>query len=204
MVLSGSGFVFADDAQLKPKDNPPDTLFGNRDYSFSGYGAPFYKYSKAGDKYGSYMGARGGFIINSSFVIGGGGYGLVYPSRRDDMTSAVYTDNNKSARMGNGGGLLEYYFSPKRLINFSLGAMIGGGALTFRDNGMRSGNRQNTRHDNFFSAEPELNIHLNVTRFFRIGAGVSYRYVKGIDSYSLTDKDFRGFAGNVILAFGWF
>jgi len=210
MILMAQFSIFGEEKQVenKVKDNPPETILGGKDYTLTGYGAPYYRFSKAGEKYGSFVGGRGGLIINENFVIGGGGMGLVYPTKREDVSGNSYTGIRPYIGLGYGGGLIEYYFSPKRLIHFSAGVLVGGGSLTFHDrnNGdnNNSNNRNDMRNDNFFALEPEVNIFINVTRFFRVGLGASYRYVKGINSDEISDRDFRGVTGSVILAFGWF
>ena len=59
-------------------------------------------------------------------------------------------------------------------------------------------------NDPFFIAEPEISLMLNVVRFLRIGISASYRYIYGIDTPGISDKDFSQFAGSFICAFGWF
>ena len=43
-----------------------------------------------------------------------------------------------------------------------------------------------------------------VASFFRIGTGVSYRFVSGVDLNGLRDKDFSGPAAVVVFKFGKF
>lgn len=207
LMLAVWSFASAEEklGDYKAKDNPPETLFGGKDISITGYGAPLYRFSRAGEAWGSFAGGRGGFIINDQLVIGVQGVGLVYPQKRDDVSGDPYGGIRPYVGMGYGGGLIEYYLSPKKLFHVSLGAMIGGGNISFHER-MNNDNDRNVsmRRDGFFIAEPEVNLFVNVARFCRIGIGVSYRYVRGIGSYELSDRDFRGPAGSVILAFGWF
>jgi hypothetical protein len=183
------------------KDNPPKTLFNSKDANFSGYGGIYTKYSKIGEANSCLVGGRGGLIVNDSFVLGLAGIGLVHPTDRGELTDSEYTGTMDTVDFGYGGFLFEYYFNPKDLIVFSAGSLIGGGGLSFHEN-EDSGNDEGS--DKFFVIEPELNVFVNVTRFCRIGIGVSYRFVSGINTDEFSDKDFRGAGATVMAQFGWF
>ncbi|MCP4131687.1 MAG: hypothetical protein GY754_11975 [bacterium] len=178
----------------------PNSIFSSDDgITLSGYGAPVVKYTKTGDMYGWMVGGRGGLIINENWVIGGAGYGLVYPTKRREVAGS-YTGDKPNLHMGYGGAMLEYYFFPKSVVHLSAGVVVGAGGL-----GVVADNEDYERGgDAFFVVEPEVNLFVNLTRFARIGVGGSYRYVHGVGTEGLSDSDFRGFSGQVICAFGWF
>lgn len=184
------------------KDNPPKTLIDVKDADFSGYGGVYTKYARIGEANGCLVGGRGGLIINDSFVIGLAGMGLVYPTEREKISGKDYTGTLDRTDFGYGGLLLEYYFNPKEIVVFSAGSLIGGGALSFHEKNGDSDNEDNG--DNFFIVEPELNVFVNVTRFCRIGIGVSYRFTAGIRTDEFSDKDFRGPSAAIMANFGWF
>jgi hypothetical protein len=52
--------------------------------------------------------------------------------------------------------------------------------------------------------EPGLEVEINVTRFFKIGLGASYRLVRQSDLITVSDKDLSGFSGGLSLKFGKF
>lgn len=170
---------------------------------YSGYGAPVISFGKAGNTLGTYVGGKGGLIINRQYVIGGGGFGLAYPNKREDISGNPYTGDKPIVGMGYGGGMLEYIFSPSSLINATAGIVIGAGGIGVSDN-VDSSDTEKTRNDIFFVMEPDINLSLNVTWFFRLSVGVSYRYVKGMNVYEFNDNDFTGFNGRITFAFGVF
>jgi hypothetical protein len=45
---------------------------------------------------------------------------------------------------------------------------------------------------------------VNVTGFFRVGLGASYRFVQDVDLVELRNEDVSGFSGVVTLKFGRF
>jgi len=182
----------SDTEEAAIKDNgyrPPKTLFDNKTIRFSGYGGPMIRFGKLNNQLAVFTGGKGGVMINDSLVIGGGGSGMVHP-----LTDPT---NNYSDTIGYGGFLLEYIFFPKSLINFSLGTIIGAG---------NGGSSPDFGYNSslFFVIEPELNLFLNITPFFKIGLTATYRYTNGLDGAYINDKSFTGFTGGLILEFGKF
>lgn len=56
----------------------------------------------------------------------------------------------------------------------------------------------------FFTFEPAVGLELNVTKYFRLNAGVSYRLVSGITHVSgISDAALSGFTGEIALKFGF-
>ena len=102
--------------------------------------------------------------------------------------------------MGYGGLELGYVHRPDELVHFSLGVLIGAGGVVWNPDG-QSGSQVD---DAFFVAEPELDVVLNVTRFFRVALGASYRLTQGVKLFDLRDADLSGLAGLVALKFGSF
>jgi hypothetical protein len=190
----------------KPK-RVVDTVFGSfgKDVYISGYGAFTGSYARIKHEDAFLPGFRAGVILDN-FVLGISGTGLAHPDRRRDYGDNSYTDGKDYINFGYGGGLIEYYFFPKKLVHFSIGTVIGGGGLGFSsdkdddddDNDHKSG------ADKFFVVEPEANLFINLARFCRIGIGGSYRYIKGLDNDFYKDKHFSGPSVRVTAAFGWF
>lgn len=160
-----------------------------------GFGGPVLKVTEFRDEVGLMVGGRGGWIINHVLVIGGGGYGLT--TNIDAPVSGLYLDVNY------GGGILEYIVLPDKAIHASVSVLIGAGGINYTE-GERSGPVHPYDEDGFFVAEPCVELMLNVATFFRIGVGVSYRYVNGIDLEGLSDSDISGLSATVTFKFGKF
>jgi hypothetical protein len=206
IIALSAVMVFADETEEKKAekpDNAPASLITMKNLSLSGYGAPTVNFGTAAGEWAVYSGGRGGLIINDSFVIGGGGMGLVYPQKREKLTGDDYEGVDDRTMFGYGGVLFEYHFSAKDLFHFSLGTIIGAGSLGFFE-GRHSEDMEHNGGDVFFAVEPEIMAYVNVTRFLRIGAGATYRFVNGINTEGIKDSDFRGFNASLVAAFGWF
>lgn len=187
------------------------TLVGNKKVRLSGYGAPMVRMGESNGNFMAFAGAKAGLMIDS-FVIGGAYF--IYTGYMEDVANNGHKHNILTQY---GGFVLEYNFFPKNIVNFSVGSIIGPGTSGYVSE------EENSHHDHddyddhhhddyyykyhgtyFFVLEPEIMLYVNVTRFFRVGVGVSYRFTDGLDEYGLTDKTFDGFNGLLMLQFGWF
>ncbi len=167
-----------------------------------GFGGPVVKFTDIKNELGVMVGGRGGWIINHTFVLGGGGYGLA--NENIEVYDTAH-DTTYYLTMGYGGLELEYIYDSDKLVHFTMTALIGAGGVDFRD-------RQHdySRHDNYDSAdaffvfEPAANIELNVTSFFRFDLGASYRFVAGLNSPLISNDEIAGPAAVLTLKFGKF
>ena len=164
-----------------------------------GFGGPVLKIGSFNGEAALLVGGRGGWIINHSFIIGGGGYGLV----NNVKAKVLGPYGERYLNFGYGGLELEYISEPTRLINFSFQTLIGAGGLSWRDEDVHSGLRDSD-NDTFFIVEPGVNITLNVTKYFRISGGVSYRYISGVQSPAASNPDLSGPSGVLTFRFGKF
>ena len=179
-----------------------ETLMKGR-VSHGGFGGPVVKLTQIKNDFSVLVGGRGGWIINHSIVLGGGGYGLV----NDNIDERIIPpDTTLFLTMGYGGFEFEYIITPHRLLHASFGTLIGGGGL---DYSYRSPDRYYNNHrqwydDAFFVFEPGANAEMNVTSFFRFVLGASYRLVAGVETSGLDDSDLSGPSANITLKFGKF
>jgi len=156
-----------------------------------GFGAPVVKFTQVNGQFGVIVGGRGGWIINRSLVVGGGGYGLAGSVNAEEINS------DTKLGMGYGGLELEYIFASRKVVHFSVQGLIGAGGVRYQDSDASEG-------DAVFIVEPSLNLVLNVTKFFRLALGAGYRYIAGVDSADLDAWALNGLSGTVALKFGYF
>jgi len=166
--------------------------------SISGvFGGPLVKYTKINDKEALILGARGGWAFNSIFTIGIGAYGLV----NDIPFNSAQSDTN-FVNLGYGGIVIEYIGMPDNVIHWQVGALIGTGAVSTR-NGNETG-----KNDIIFVLEPGADAVLNITSTIRLSAGISYRFVSGVDPDNfdgfLNNSDLSNFTASLTLLFGSF
>lgn len=164
-----------------------------------GFGGIAVKFTEVNNQFGVLVGIRGGWIINHTFVVGAGGYGLANEVESD----FILDDVRYELEFGYGGLELTYINNSNRLIHFTLGALIGGGAADYRDPADDSENLFDDG-DAVFVLEPEVNLVLNIHRNIRMGAGGGYRFVTGVDAPGLENGELAGPSGHIQLKFGSF
>lgn len=179
------------------------TIFSG-DIEHTGFGGPVLKYSRIHDQNALMVGGRGGWIINHTLVLGGGGYGVV--SEIDAPAGALPLEGPLDIEFEYGGFEIEYIAESNELLHYSVYTLIGGGATNFvKDVGsVFDSNEQTGESDFMFVLEPAINGELNVMPRFRVNLGVSYRFVSGVEQAGLDDSDFSGLGVTATFKFGTF
>ena len=178
------------------------TLISGDDLTLGGYFSPVVKFSSVHDDLGVFVGARGGLIVNHSFVIGFGGYGLA--SYVEALNRGPLGE--RYMEMGYGGLDIEYIINPNDLVHFSVGTLIGAGGILFNDRsrGSEYWDERDRDADAFFIAEPTVNVDLNVTTFLKTSLGASYRLVSGLKSDVSNNAELSGFSVMLSIRVGKF
>ncbi len=176
-----------------------ETLIDGK-FESSGFGGPVLKLTQLNDELGLMVGGRGGWIINHTFVIGGGGYGLAnkIEAKKTSSNTTLYLE------MGYGGLEFEYINASSKLIHFSIYTLIGGGGVGYSDRDSHTAFDEKLDQDSFFVLEPAVNAMLNVTQNFRMGIGVGYRFISGADSNGIGDSDLSWPSATLTFKFGKF
>lgn len=166
------------------------------------FGGPVLMYSRVLDRDALFVGGKGGLIANRSFVLGAAGFGMV--SRVLAPEGAPEGGENLKLDFGYGGLWLEYILLPDKLVHASIGALIGGGGLSYRR--IRRGPLESriVEDDIVFVAEPSASLELNILPSLKAALGVGYRYVGSVDVSGLRREDLRGLTGSLTLKFGRF
>ena len=161
-----------------------------------GFGSPIVKLTQVHNEFDLMIGARGAVLLNRALAIGIGGYSLA--------SSIHVSDPQSNFEMEYAGLILEFVFPSDKLVHLSASTLIGWGNLNnaanrnwmydpYYDDSRYYAN-YNLVDDSFMVIEPELDFELNMTTFFRLGLGISYRYISGVDLMPLTNADLKGLA----------
>ena len=173
-----------------------ETLFGNQFHS-GGYGGPVWKVGLVNGKIGMFSGGRGGWIINHTIAIGGGGYDLIMDVETDQISDdgkPIYLD------LSYGGFELEYIHQSDKLIHWTIHTMFCSGKAKLKEHDPT----QAIETDRFYMIEPSFNFDINISKWFRLGFGASYRIALGVDLAGITSSNLSGPSGLIILKFGCF
>lgn len=168
------------------------TLLGDMsEIDHGGFGGPVVRFTQIDGAFAVLTGGRGGWIIDHRFVVGGGGYGLATRHKAKGLAGI----SGQDLEMGYGGGILEFIIASDQLIHCSTEVLIGAGGVT---------TAEGSEEDAFFVAEPGVNLMLNITKFFRMGFGASYRFTAGANFGDLDSGDLSGGAAVLTFKFGSF
>lgn len=162
-----------------------------------GFGAPVVKLTEIDSRFGVLVGGRGGWVIDGSVVIGGGGYALVNVTNFEHLTNGA--GDPGGLEMAYGGLELGYLHRPDERVHVTAGLLIGAGGVTWKPDA--SGNQVD---DTFFIAEPELDLVVNATTSIRAVLGVSYRFAQGVELFGLRNAELSGLGAVLSVKFGSF
>jgi len=183
------------------------TLFGDN-ISYGGYGGLRVGYTQVADYDAMTFGARGAWIVGHSVAIGLAANVFITESTNDYSLA----DDWSSLAGAYGGFLLEPIFFGKKPIHFTIPMVVGLGGISY-DEYDDYYLTEDTGWDEFFVFEPGLDIELNLTRFFRLAVGASYRFTSDVSlgfydsSTGLTvynKDDLNSFNAHLTFKFGKF
>lgn len=173
------------------------TILDNKDLRISGMGGPFMQFTSLAGEFGFMMGGGGAVLLNDFFF---GGYGL-------GLTNAIpdYVNDHPSDQLslGHGGFWLGYSLFGNKPVHASFSALLGWGEF-----GITQGEQGAYPYirDNIFMLTPSVELEANLTRYFRIGAGISYNICTMVDAnlHGYQGGDLSSVAGFLSFKFGWF
>lgn len=166
-----------------------------------GYGALVINFTNVKHDFGVMVGGYGGWLINHSFLLGGGGFGLANniqaPNSAQPNGSNTSSENLLYIKEGYGGLILEYIFNSKKLVHYNIQTLIGGGGVTYSLKNQYDVNED--KNCPFFVWEIGANAEFNIVKYFHLCLGGKYRLTSGVDMEGLSDSDLSG--ANLALTF---
>lgn len=173
-----------------------------------GFGAVDLKITDMKATRGLIVGAYGGLVINRHYLFGIGGYGLTTPNQFKGSIPDDPQIRNLNLYSGYGGVIFGGTLLSRELVHLSFPVLFGAGSAEVSDKNFFSSQFSDTdftiENSIFFVVEPAGQIEINMTDFFRIAAGVSYRYVTGSDLVNVSDEDLRGLTATISFRLGKF
>lgn len=177
------------------EQDPTETLF-KPDVRVSELWVPEIKINSIQGDIGTLIGFYGGALINRSFLVGiSGGVNLGHPR----------------VNYGYFGGIAQYIYKPEKMVHLSGQMLVAYGTTKDYEN-PKSGlldNFWNISGARFFLMEPGVNLELNLSSRLTLVAGLSYRYVSGLNENDenvtkthVTNNDLSGINFCIGLKFG--
>ncbi len=156
------------------------------------------------DRHAYEFGFRGMWVINHSIAMGFGGTGFANQAMYNSSSS---TDNFLTG--GYGGFIIEPIVAPMYPVHIAFPILIGGGGISYVETDWEEFDNFVVATDFFMLIQPGAELELNVTRFFRIGMGASYRFptdfnATDTETPELSPQDLKGFSYSLSFKFGRF
>ena len=210
MILFASFLATAQDGTSVNNDQI-GTLFGkNKDAKLGWFVGLDNGYTQFDSRDVHMSGLNAGLIVNHNFSIGFSGSGW---TNRNSMYYCNVTDSTGAYLEGGFGRfILEYTLNPQSAVHLTFPLMIGGGGASYindADYWEWNDDDWDTYHKNldtdiFFSVEPGIRAEVNVFKFMRFNAGVSYRYVSGLELINTSGTMMNNLSFMAGLKFGKF
>ncbi len=216
-LLIGFSAIAQEDEEMKTlfKKSSTDKITNG------GYGSFSIGYTQVDSKDALQLGGRVAWIANHKFALGLAGYGFVNDINND------YNDTDDPSNYflagGYGGIFFEPIIMPNKPIHISVPVILGVGGIS----AVESNDWKNDHYDKpstyyydsdvFLVFQPGVDVEFNITEFFRIALGASYRLTNGINlRYKYLDDNYveqvitvdknalNSFNFNIGFKFGWF
>lgn len=204
--------IFANAQENQPgKNEEVSTLFGkNKDAKIGWFIGFDNGYTQFGSRDVDLNGFNAGLIINHNYTVGFSGSG--WTDRNSMFYDNVADSTGAYLEGGFGRFLFEYTLNPKSTVHLTFPLFIGAGGASYvtdKEFYEWDDNEWKTHHktldtDVFFSVEPGIRAEVNIFRFMRLNAGVSYRYVKGLELMHTSSDMMNDISATVGLKFGKF
>jgi hypothetical protein len=212
-------------AVLGQEENEPRYLLGNNDgdVHVSGFGSFIIGFSGVDGNFAVYNGGGGAVLLNQTVYFGGYGMGL---STRHTMGSIAMVKpggeekyyDDLYAQFGHGGFWLGYLHKSYKPIHFGFSTKLGWGSLSMSNDIFdKNYDEYDYYHivvDRVFVATPQLEVEMNLLKWFKINASAGYQFVSGVDKTYMNTageqvkffdgKDFNQPMFNLTFAFGGF
>jgi hypothetical protein len=208
--------LFAQDEPAKINNDEMNTLFGKGNKTTIGWFiGPAGGYTRFCSSDVALAGIQVGMVVNHNFTIGLAGYGV---ANSDHLVYPQFVDTTDVRLEGGYGGLLlEYTLFPKSVVHVTFPLIIGGGSMAYISNDETADwddddwdddnwdcDHQTIDQDVFFVVEPGVRAEVNILKFMRFGAGVSYRYAPDLDMINTSSGFINNFTASASLKFGKF
>jgi hypothetical protein len=192
-------------AKPRPEYDGPPLAFGRRP-AVGGYAGFSVAYTKMLDRDGALLGFEGALLVAHRLSLGLAGYGF----SRSPEGPADWDGTAREFGTGYGGFVGRYAFLTHSPVYLSVGILLGGGAAVLHESvdfddseDWDEDDHEDGQADGFFVVQPELSLHVNLTRWMRLGLTGGYRATSGVSRFGLSERDLNGvvLGGNV--QFGW-
>jgi len=175
LIIFGSA-VFSQDPELEYyKSKEIKTLLG-RNRAGGGYGAFSTGYSVIDNNHALLFGGRFGWIASHSLGVGIGATGFI-----NEFHYEPSLDREVFLAGGYGGLYIEPILLPRSPVHLSFPVLLGVGGISYVSKESDLNNNLIEDSEAFLLVEPGAELELNLTKFFRVAIGATYRFPTAFD-----------------------
>ncbi len=196
--------TFSQDPELEYyKSKEIKTLLG-RNRSGGGYGAFGTGYSVIDNNHAILFGGRFGWIASHSIGVGIGAMGFI-----NEFHYEPSLDREVFLAGGYGGLYIEPILLPRSPVHLAFPVMLGAGGISYVSKESNLNNNLIEDSEAFLMVEPGAEVELNLTKFFRLAIGTTYRFPTAFDvglsgTPTASAESLKGFSYMVTFKFGKF
>ncbi len=156
-----------------------ETVFGKGGAKVKGaYAVAAQRFSAIDGQFANFIGGYGGVLFQSDLLLGTGAFALLNGQSID-----IENDASTARQLTYVGLVAERTFRSAKAIHVTANLLMGAGFIG-EQNRLPGGGTYSIISRGAFVAEPTLNVEVNLTQWFRAGAGVGYRWVADKGNYS--------------------
>jgi hypothetical protein len=168
--------TFSQDPEMEYyKSKEIKTLLG-RNRSGGGYGAFGAGYSVIDNNHAVLFGGRFGWIASHSIGVGIGAMGFI-----NEFHYEPSIDHEVFLAGGYGGLYIEPILLFRSPVHLSFPVMLGAGGISYVSKESNLNNNLIEDSEAFLMIEPGAEVELNLTKFFRLAIGATYRFPTAFD-----------------------
>jgi len=141
------------------------------------YIGPLVTFSNVEGSFSVDLGATGGFIINKKIILGAYLSNLMTKPPRTDLASIGYpTYTDGIIKMIHAGGILGYIHKPEKDFHLGVSCSGGLGIISLHAENPDNQSTEKLYDDRVYIIVPNLFGELNMTSWFKVNAGIGYRF----------------------------
>lgn len=168
------------------------TLLGDLDLTGL-WGGPTYNYSATGDDFALLRGGFGGLEFGEEVFLGYGGWKSRENFVDEDFVSDDPTAQPTDYSFSHSGFIFAYSPLRDNAIHPRITTIVGPGKIDVANEG----------RDRLLVGQAMVGLELNLFQWFRLGVDGGYRFVNGVDSDIISDKDVSGAVVQIEARFGF-
>jgi hypothetical protein len=197
---------------------------GSGKVNVSGFGTFNIGFSSFDNDLAVYNGCGGAVLLNQTLYFGIYGMGLSTQHGRDGFTminnsGTPVTYEQVYTQFAHGGFWLGYIHKSSKPVHFGASTKFGWGGASLTNQQFSSGydepyNYYSIVTDEVFVFTPQIEVEVNLLKWFKMNASAGYQFVTGLDKYYINENgnqvdffnssDFNQPVFNLSFVFGWF